>query len=80
MAARIYARHHDEAALGVGPRVCIGAHFALVEATLALAKLVGTFRIELIDREPVVPIGIVTELLGIPVFILILSRARRAWV
>ena len=27
-----------------------------------------------------VPIGIVTELLGIPVFILILSRARRAWV
>ncbi|MET0971712.1 MAG: cytochrome P450 [Tardiphaga sp.] len=45
---------------GVGPRVCIGAHFAIVEATLALAKIVGAFRIELIDREPVMPIGIVT--------------------
>ncbi|NVN88366.1 MAG: cytochrome P450 [Rhodopseudomonas sp.] len=45
---------------GVGPRICIGAHFALVEATLALAKLIGTFRVELIDTEPVLPIGIVT--------------------
>jgi cytochrome P450 len=45
---------------GAGPRVCIGAHFAQVEATLALAKLVGAFRIELIDKEPVVPIGVVT--------------------
>jgi cytochrome P450 len=45
---------------GVGPRVCIGAHFALVEATLALAKLIGAFRIELIDKEPVVPVGVVT--------------------
>jgi cytochrome P450 len=45
---------------GVGARVCIGAHFALVEATLALAKLVGAFRIELIDKVPVIPVGIVT--------------------
>jgi cytochrome P450 len=45
---------------GVGARVCIGAHFALVEATLALAKLIGTFRVELHDRAPVMPIGIVT--------------------
>jgi unspecific monooxygenase len=45
---------------GVGARVCIGAHFALVEATLALAKLIGTFRIELIDQKPVIPIGVVT--------------------
>jgi unspecific monooxygenase len=45
---------------GVGPRVCIGAHFALVEATLALAKLIGAFRIELIDKEPLVPVGVVT--------------------
>lgn len=44
----------------VGPRVCIGAHFALVEATLALAKLVGAFRIGLVDHEPVLPIGVVT--------------------
>jgi cytochrome P450 len=45
---------------GVGARVCIGAHFALTEATLALAKLIGAFRVELIDREPVMPIGVVT--------------------
>ncbi|MFZ5736538.1 MAG: cytochrome P450 [Pseudomonadota bacterium] len=45
---------------GVGPRVCIGAHFALVEATLALAKIVGAFHVELIDRDPVLPIGVVT--------------------
>jgi unspecific monooxygenase len=45
---------------GVGARVCIGAHFALVEATLALAKMIGAFRVELLDREPVMPVGIVT--------------------
>jgi cytochrome P450 len=45
---------------GVGARVCIGAHFALVEATLALARMIGTFRIELLDREPVMPVGVVT--------------------
>jgi cytochrome P450 len=45
---------------GVGARVCVGAHFALVEATLALAKMVGAFRISLLDKEPVTPVGVVT--------------------
>ena len=45
---------------GVGPRVCIGAYFALVEATLVLAKIISAFRVELIDKTPVMPIGIVT--------------------
>jgi unspecific monooxygenase len=45
---------------GAGPRVCIGAHFAQVEATLALARLVGAFRIGLIDKTPVIPVGVVT--------------------
>jgi cytochrome P450 len=45
---------------GVGARVCIGAHFALVEATLALAKIVGAFRITLLDQAPVMPVGVVT--------------------
>jgi unspecific monooxygenase len=45
---------------GVGPRVCIGAHFALVEATLSLARLVGAFRITLLDKAPVMPVGVVT--------------------
>jgi cytochrome P450 len=45
---------------GVGARVCIGAHFALVEATLALAKIIGAFRVTLIDKAPVMPVGVVT--------------------
>jgi unspecific monooxygenase len=45
---------------GVGPRICVGAHFALVEATLALAKIIAAFRIELLDKEPVLPVGVVT--------------------
>jgi len=45
---------------GVGARICIGAHFALVEATLALAKIVGAFRVSLLDKAPVMPVGIVT--------------------
>jgi unspecific monooxygenase len=45
---------------GVGARICIGAHFALVEATLALAKMIGAFRVELLDKEPVIPVGVVT--------------------
>src|SRR3984957_4216266 len=45
---------------GVGARVCIGAHFALVEATLALAKVIGAFRVTLLDKAPVMPIGVVT--------------------
>jgi unspecific monooxygenase len=31
-----------------------------VEATLALAKLIGALRIELLDKEPVMPVGVVT--------------------
>jgi cytochrome P450 len=45
---------------GVGARVCIGAHFALVEATLALARIIGAFRVELIDKKPIMPVGVVT--------------------
>jgi cytochrome P450 len=45
---------------GIGPRVCIGAHFALTEATLALATLIQKFRMELTDSLPVLPIAIVT--------------------
>jgi unspecific monooxygenase len=45
---------------GVGPRVCIGAHFALTEATLILSRLLRSFRIELASSEPVLPVAIVT--------------------
>lgn len=45
---------------GAGPRICIGAHFAMVEATLSLARLIRAFRIELPDKTPVMPVGVVT--------------------
>jgi cytochrome P450 len=45
---------------GAGPRVCVGAHFALVAATLALAKVIATFRVTLLDSKPVVPMGVIT--------------------
>jgi cytochrome P450 len=43
---------------GAGPRVCVGAQFALAEATLVLAMLVRAFRVTLID--PVMPRAVVT--------------------
>jgi unspecific monooxygenase len=45
---------------GIGPRVCIGAQFALTEATLVLAAMIRTFHIERASAEPVSPVAIVT--------------------
>lgn len=45
---------------GLGPRVCIGAQFALTEATLALAALLRRFRIEVLGTRPVMPVAVVT--------------------
>src|SRR6516165_7996296 len=45
---------------GIGPRVCIGAQFALTEATLVLATMIKAFHIEPADDEPVEPVAIVT--------------------
>ncbi len=45
---------------GIGPRVCIGAQFAMTEATLVLATLIQSFRIERADDLPVTPRAIVT--------------------
>jgi unspecific monooxygenase len=40
---------------GVGPRVCIGAQFALTEVVLVLARLIQAFRVERVDDNVVVP-------------------------
>jgi cytochrome P450 len=45
---------------GIGPRVCIGAQFALTEATLVLAALIQNFRVERADDIPVTVRAIVT--------------------
>jgi cytochrome P450 len=45
---------------GAGPRICIGAQFALMEATLVLARLVRDFRLELVGPQRVTPVAVVT--------------------
>ena len=45
---------------GAGPRVCVGAQFALMEATLGLASLVDAFEITRTDDRPILPVAIVT--------------------
>ncbi len=45
---------------GAGPRVCVGAQFALTEAALVLAMLVQRFEVALEDTRPVLPVAIVT--------------------
>jgi unspecific monooxygenase len=38
----------------------VGAQFALTEAVLVLAALLGRFRFTRVDDRPVLPVGIVT--------------------
>jgi cytochrome P450 len=45
---------------GAGPRVCIGAQFALTEAAVVLARLVRDQRVELVGRRPIQPVGVIT--------------------
>ncbi len=45
---------------GGGPRVCIGAGFALAEAQIVLASLLARFRISMAGERPVVPRASIT--------------------
>jgi cytochrome P450 len=45
---------------GAGPRVCVGAQFALTEATLVLAMMIKAFEIQLDDPASVLPVAVVT--------------------
>ena len=45
---------------GVGPRVCVGAQFAMAEAVLILAMTIQRFRIARADSTPVLPVAVVT--------------------
>ncbi len=45
---------------GAGPRICVGAQFALTEGVLVLARLLRDFRLELIGAPEVRPRGLIT--------------------
>ena len=45
---------------GLGPRMCIGRDFALVEATVVLATMAKHFRFEPLDPRPITPLASVT--------------------
>ena len=45
---------------GIGPRICIGASFALQEATIVLAALVQRFDTELLPEAKVWPLQKIT--------------------
>jgi cytochrome P450 len=62
---------------GIGPRVCIGAQFALTEAVLVLAALIQNFRIERADNTPVTVRAIVTTQPDPPPPFLLHSRRNR---
>jgi cytochrome P450 len=47
---------------GGGPRICIGASFAMAEAQILLANLLRRHRIALVDNRPVLPVGLITTL------------------
>ncbi|MFZ5668708.1 MAG: cytochrome P450 [Pseudomonadota bacterium] len=45
---------------GAGPRICIGAAFALAEASIVMASLLQAFELSLDDDRTVIPLGGVT--------------------
>jgi cytochrome P450 len=45
---------------GMGPRVCIGAGFALAEAQIILASLLARFEVSMASERPVLPIASIT--------------------
>ncbi|MBN9510785.1 MAG: cytochrome P450 [Alphaproteobacteria bacterium] len=45
---------------GAGPRVCVGAQFALAEAALVLARLMQAFHVSMADDRPVLPAPVIT--------------------
>ena len=59
---------------GAGPRICVGAQFALTEAVIVLARLMRAFRLEFFGRGTVVPRGFVTTQPDRPVRFILTKR------
>jgi unspecific monooxygenase len=61
---------------GTGPRVCVGAQFAMTEAILVLAMLAKQFEVSLVHPQPVLPSAVVTTQPDHPAQFLLQSRSR----
>ncbi len=61
---------------GAGPRVCVGAQFALTEAALVLAMMLQRFEVSLADPSPVLPMAVVTTQPDHPAPFLLRTRPR----
>ena len=59
---------------GAGPRICVGAQFALTEAVIVLARLMRAFRLEFFGRGTVIPRGFVTTQPDRPVRFMLTPR------
>lgn len=59
---------------GAGPRICVGAQFALTEAVIVLARLLRGFRLELFGSGTVSPRGFVTTQPDRPVRFILIPR------
>jgi cytochrome P450 len=63
---------------GAGPRVCVGAQFALAEGTLALSRLARDFRLALAPGESAMPVGVITTQPDHPARFVLTPRAPAA--
>ena len=63
---------------GAGPRICVGAQFALTEAVLVMARLVQSFRIDVAGDRGMRPIGRVTTQPDRPVSFILTRRRSSA--
>ncbi|HEY4040738.1 MAG TPA: cytochrome P450 [Rhodopila sp.] len=59
---------------GAGPRICVGAQFAMTEAVLVLAALIARFRVTRVDIRPILPVGIVTTQPDHPAYVRLAIR------
>lgn len=61
---------------GAGPRICIGAMFAMAEAQIILATLLHSHRLSMDDPKPLLPVGrLTTQPSHTPDFILLPRQA-----
>jgi cytochrome P450 len=62
---------------GAGPRICVGASFALTEAVLVLSAVLGRFRVSFAGGGAVLPLGRVTTQPDRPVRFVLSPRSAK---